>query len=83
MSDELLPDLLAAVDQQVASPQTPYVGKTLQRLVKGGLTEDEAKQQIAWCLAEQMDEVMRSKRGFDETAYRDALDELPVSETEE
>ena len=78
MSDELLPDLLAAVEQQLVSPQTKYVAKTLQRLVKAGLEESEAKNQIAICLGEEMDQVLRKKRGFDEKAYREALDDLPL-----
>lgn len=79
MSDDLLPDLLAAVEQQLASPQTKYVAKTLDRLKKAGLDETEAKTQIAIRLGEQMDEMMRTKR-FDETAYREALDALPMEE---
>jgi len=80
MSDELLPDLLAAVEQQLVSPQTKYVAKTLERLRKAGLDDEAAKDQIALCLGGQMDEMMRTKRGFDEKAYRAALDELPMME---
>lgn len=83
MSDDLLPDLLAAVEQQLASPQTKYVAKTLGRLVKAGLDETEAKTQIAICLGEEMDQVLRKRRGFDENAYRAALDELPMAADEE
>jgi glycerol-3-phosphate dehydrogenase len=83
MSDDLLPDLLAAVEQQLASPQTRYVAKTLARLVSSGIEENEAKHQIALCLGEEMDAVLRHKRGFDETAYREALDALPLDEAEE
>jgi hypothetical protein len=78
MSDDLLPDLLAAVEQQLASPRTRYVAKTLDRLTAGGLEESAAKQQIALCLGEQLDEMMRKKRGFDEKAYRETLDLLPI-----
>lgn len=83
MSDELLPDLLAAVEQQLVSPQTKYVAKTLERLVKAGLEETEARHQIALCLGEEMDAVLRNKRGFDEKAYRAALDALPMEAEEE
>lgn len=83
MSDDLLPDLLAAVEQQLVSPQTKYVAKTYGRLLKAGFGEDAAKRQIALCLGEQMDEMMRAKRGFDENAYREELDELPLSEEDE
>lgn len=82
MSDDLLPDLLAAVEQQLASPQTRYVAKTLARLVSGGMEEIEAKHQIALCLGEEMDTILRRKRGFDENAYRAALDALPLDEAE-
>ena len=80
MSDDLLPDLLAAVEQQLASPQTKYVAKTLERLVSKGLEESEAKSQIAVCLGEQLDDMMRRKRGFDEKGYRESLDGLPMDE---
>jgi hypothetical protein len=77
MTDELFADLLAAVEQQLTSPQTPYVGATLRRLVKLGVEESEAKSQIALCLGEEMDEVLRKRRAFDEKAYRAFLDALP------
>lgn len=83
MSDDLLADLLAAVEQQLVSPQTEYVAKTYGRLLKAGLGEDAAKRQIALCLGEQMDEMMRTKRGFDEKSYREALDELPFEDEDE
>lgn len=80
MNDDLLPDLIAAVEQQLASPQTPYVAKAFARLVKLGLDEAEAKSQIALCLGEEMDQVLRTRRAFDEKAYRASLDELPFAE---
>jgi hypothetical protein len=82
MSDELIPDLLAAVEQQLASPQTPYVGKTLDRLVKDGLDPADAKNQIALCLGAELDQVLLKKRGFDEKSYREALDHLPLEPEE-
>lgn len=83
MSDELLSELLDAVEQQLVSPQTKYVPKTFQRLLKAGLEEDEAKRQIACCLSEEMFEIVRLKRPFDEKAYRAALDELPLEPEED
>lgn len=78
MSNDLLHDLLAAVEQQLASPQTKYVATTLDRLVKAGLDATEAKSQIALCLGDEMDQVLRKHRSFDEAAYRAALDALPL-----
>jgi cellobiose-specific phosphotransferase system component IIB len=83
MADDLIPDLLAAVEQQLVSPQTRYVAQTLERLTKAGLEEVEAKHQIALCLGEEMDQVLRKKRGFDEKAYREALDGLPLEPLED
>ncbi|MES2438191.1 MAG: hypothetical protein V4584_03955 [Verrucomicrobiota bacterium] len=80
MNDDLLPDLLAAVEQQLVSPQTPYVAKTLTRLTKLGIEESEAKSQIALCLGEEMDNILRTRKPFDEKAYRVALDALPFAE---
>lgn len=83
MNDDLLPDLLAAVDQQLTSPQTPYVGKTLARLVTLGIDADEAKTQIAICLGEEMDAILRTRKPFDEKAYRASLEALPMAETDD
>jgi hypothetical protein len=83
MNDDLLPDLLAAVEQQLISAQTPYVKKTFDRLLKLGLGEADAKHQIALCLGDEMDEVLRTKRPFDEKSYRSSLDDLPFAEESE
>ena len=80
MNDDLMSDLLAAVDQQMVSPATRYVALAYERLCRDGLDEQEAKEQIACCLGEVMDAMMRQRRGFDEKAYRKALDELPLPE---
>jgi hypothetical protein len=78
MDDELLANLVAAVEQQLESPRTSYVAGTLRRLVNLGLPEDEAKAQIAFCLGEQSDRMLRSKKPFDEAAYRERLAQLPL-----
>ncbi|MDX1681029.1 MAG: hypothetical protein R3242_09900 [Akkermansiaceae bacterium] len=77
-SSELVPDLVDAVEQQLASPQTGYVNQTLKRLTKAGLDEDEAKHQIAWCLGKTLDRMASSQRGFDERFYQERLGELPL-----
>lgn len=80
MNDDLLPDLIAAVEQQLGSPQTPYVAKALARLLTLGIDEAEAKIQIALCLGEEMDRVLRTRRPFDEKAYRANLAGLPTEQ---
>ena len=83
MNDDILTDLLAAVEQQLVSPQTRYVAAALVRLKRLGLDEDAAKAQIALCLGEELDHVLRQRRAFDEPAYRAALDALPLAEEEQ
>lgn len=75
-ADRFFEELLAAVDQQLESPDTPYVAKTLDRLVKTGIERDEAREAIARCLAEETDRVLRSGKAFDAARYRQSLDEL-------
>lgn len=83
MDDALHLQLLAAVEEQLTSPATRYVAKTYERLLKLGLDEADAKDQIALCLGEEMDVMVRKKRSFDEKAYRGRLDELPLDEVDE
>jgi len=78
MNPEFRADLLLAVDQQILSPETPYVGKTYQRLLKLGLDDTAAKFQIAYCLCEEMDQILKKQRVFSEKSYRAALDSLPI-----
>ena len=81
MSDDaFINDLLAAVEQQLAAPQTRYVAKTYERLIGGGMSEQDAKERIAACLGEETDAMWRGKRGFDEKSYRSRLDAIRADE---
>ncbi len=71
--DAFFQDLLAAVEQQLVSPQTPYVAKTLERLTAKGLSPEDAKERMAACLGEETDAMYRRKGGFDEKSYREKL----------
>ena len=72
-ADAFFEELLAAVDQQLDSPETPYVLKTLERLTKAGMDPDEAREAIARCLAEETDRVVRTGRPFDARQYEERL----------
>ncbi|WP_052574007.1 hypothetical protein [Haloferula sp. BvORR071] len=78
--DAFFQDLLAAVEQQLAAPQTRYVAKTLQRLTAGGMSEQDAKERIAACLGEETDAMYRRKKGFDEKSYQEKLDAIRADE---
>lgn len=74
--DAFFDDLLAAVEQQLASPQTRYVAKTFERLVARGIPGEEAKEMLAEALGEETDAMYRRRSGFDEKSYRERLDAL-------
>lgn len=82
MSDELLPDLLAAVEQQMVSPQTKYVAKTFERLVKARAGGNGGEAPDCAVPGRGNGCGIAAKAGFDEKAYRAALDALPM-DTEE
>jgi hypothetical protein len=82
MNESLLETLLVAVGQQLGSPETPFVRKTYERLVKLGLTETIAREQIAICLGEECEIMFRKKQSFDIKGYRERLDALPFEEDE-
>ncbi len=79
MNDEnLIESLLPAVEQQLESPQTPYVSKTFVRLVeKEKLSPDDAKGMIALCLADESNRMFIDKRDFDVERYQELLNGLP------
>jgi len=79
--DAFFQDLLNAVEQQLASPQTRYVAKALERLTSKGMSEKDAKASIAACLGEETDAMWRSKRSFDEKSYREKLDAIDAAVT--
>lgn len=83
MNEDLFQSMLPAVEQQLQSPQTSYVKATYDRLVSLGVENEEAKLQIAYCLAEATDRMLRSKGPFEEGFYRDLLNGLPLENDEE
>ena len=84
MNDEnLIESLLPAVEQQLGSPQTPYVKETFVRLVeKESISPDEAKEMIALCLADESNRMFIDKRDFDVARYQELLEELPAEPSE-
>lgn len=79
MSD-ILKGLLSAIDDQLQSTATPYVKKTYDRLLALGLTDEQAREEMADCLGEELDEMLEKKRPFDEKNYIALLDALPWQE---
>lgn len=79
MSD-ILKGLLQAVDEQLRSPQTRYVKETYERLLALGQSDQQAREEIADCLGEELDDMLQKNRSFDETLYKKTLAALPWQE---
>lgn len=75
--DDLVKNLLPAVEQQLESEQTPFVKQALGRLVGEGEDEEEAKMMIALCLADESNRMFIDKREFDLARYQALLKALP------
>jgi len=84
MNDEsLIRSLLPAVEQQLQSPQTPYVKATFTRLVeKEEISPDQAMELIALCLADESNRMYIDKRDFDVARYQQLLESLPADPDE-
>ena len=70
--------LIPAVEQQLSSPETPYVRDAYQRLLQDpGIDEYEAKLMIALCLADESESMVEEERDFDIDRYQTLLSLLP------
>lgn len=77
--DDLVKNLVPAVEQQLESEQTPFVKLALERLIESDeeIDTDEAKMMIALCLADESNRMFIDKRDFDLARYKELLDALP------
>ena len=76
-TDQLIESMLPAVEEQLASPETVYVQKAVDRLVASGETPEEARRLVAFCLADEANRMMIESRGFDAARYQRLLKSLP------
>ena len=76
--DEGIEQLVPAVEQQLASPENPYVQETYQRLLQDPeIDEHEAKLMIALCLADESERMLDEESEFDSDRYQTLLSFLP------
>ena len=76
--DDGVEQVVPAVEQQLISPETPYVDETYQRLLQDpDIDEEEAKLMIALCLADESECMVAGNREFDVARYRTLLTLLP------
>jgi hypothetical protein len=77
--DEAVEKLLPAVEEQLNSPETPYVREAFDRiLTEPDIEEEEAKAMLAFCLADEVEAMMADERDFDGNRYKMLLELLPV-----
>ena len=76
---EILEMLIPAVEEQLTSPETPFVKETFDRITaEPDIEEDEAMKMIALYLADEMERMSLEERAFDLARYRMLLDLLPT-----
>lgn len=69
--------ILEVVDKQIRQRNPPATKKTLDRLVREGVGEDEARRLIGCVVASEMFDVLREQKPFDEDRFAKALEKLP------
>ena len=76
-SDRTREVIFEVVENQIRKNDPPETKETLDRLVQSGQSREEALRLIAGVLANEMFEVMKSKRRYDNTRYVANLARLP------
>lgn len=77
--DEAIEKLLPSIEEQLASPETPYVREAYERILEEpDIEEEEAKAMLAFCLADELEVMMVTERPFDADRYQLLLSLLPV-----
>lgn len=75
---DLISSLIPAIEQQLNSPETPFVRITLDRLTSHDeIPLEEAMQMMALCLADESNRMFIDQRNFDIARYQSLLDGLP------
>ena len=75
-TDKIMEIMAQALDNQLRDREPKETRETLERLIQEGNSEDEAKTKILLVLTEEMFEVFRNKKEFNQQAYVDKLKEL-------
>ena len=77
--DESLESLLPAIDEQLDSPETPYVREAYDRLLaEPDIEDEEARAMLAFCLADEIEALTAQERPFDSERYQLLLALLPA-----
>ncbi len=69
--------ILKVVDNQIRDLTPPATRETFDRLVREGVTKDEARRLIACVVASEIFDVLKHEQPYDEERYLKALKKLP------
>jgi hypothetical protein len=79
MDDPEIIALLPAIEEQLKSPDTPFVSQALATLLEeDDIEEAEAKYMLAFCLADEIEKMNKEGRGFHLERYQMLLSLLPT-----
>lgn len=77
--DESVEALLPAINEQLDSPETPYVREAYVRLLaEPDIEDEEARAMLAFCLADEIEAMGSQERPFDSDRYQMLLAFLPA-----
>lgn len=77
--DEAVEALLPAINEQLESPETPYVREAYERLIsEPDIEDEEARAMLAFCLADEIEAMSSEERPFNEERYQLLLTLLPA-----
>lgn len=78
MDDPDILALLPAIEEQLQSPDTPFVATALTHLLSlDEIESEEAKYMLAFCLADEIEHMEREKRPFKIERYEMMVNLLP------
>ena len=69
--------ILDVVETQIRDNRPPETKKTLERLIREGFEEEEAKRLIVGGVAAQIYDMLKWKKPFDHARYVETLNRLP------
>ena len=69
--------IFEVVDNQIRQGTPPETKQTFDRLIKEGHSRDEARRLIAYVVAAEISDVMKSEQPYDEVRFVNALHALP------
>ena len=75
-NSEIDESILAGVEEQLNSKETPYVEEVFNKLIKLGLSSKKAKIKIGKKLTTEVNTILESKEKFNVERHKKMLDEI-------